>query len=767
MPQPEFLEDDNGMFQVCGTVEQIVFCNADNGYTVCDIGVGDELYTACGAMPEIGEGDEILITGKWVQSPKYGKQIQVVLCERKLPSDTVSIRRFLSSGFIKGIGRKTAARLVERFGTDTFDVIENHPEWLSEIPGISLSRAREISEDFRDKTGIRAVMMFFRDYFCPTLVSRIYKQYGLRAIDMAKADPYLFCREVDGIGFERADRFAQGIGVKTDADERLRAGLWYMLETKIAGLGHVCYPMPKLLSETSVLLGVPEERTREILLKGIEEGRFVRETREDTDFIYSALSYRNEVYIAERLKQLDRGVAVCSTANARDLIGMEELRLGITYADQQKRAILAALQSGVMILTGGPGTGKTTVVKALLDIFRNMNFEVALCAPTGRAAKRLSESTGQEASTVHRLLEYQAPEAPPETSSDTPVRIPERRGSFNRDENNPLQQTVIILDEASMMDCSLMSALLHALKRNAHLILIGDADQLPSVGAGDVLRDLIASHRFATVCLSEIFRQAQKSRIVTNAHLINEGKMPVLDDRKNDFFYLDRRTDASIAATVTELLTTRLPKAYGSLTGERVQVITPSRKGETGTENLNKVLQDALNPKAEGKKEILILDRVFRDGDRVMQIRNNYDLSWKRDRTNLLGQVEEEEGTGVFNGDIGTIRNPDPKARTLTVLFDDGRVADYEEDALEDLDYAYAVTVHKSQGSEYGFVIIPVGDVPPLLLTRNLLYTAVTRARTMVILVGKQEQIRRMVENNRPSVRYTGLCARLRGQTNP
>ncbi len=734
-------QETDGLIRLEGTVEHIIYANEDNGYTVFDLGCeDDDIITGFGILPYVNAGDALVLWGSWVHSPKYGRQFKVEQYERAMPADATAILRYLSSRTIKGIGPKIAARIVETFGDETLDVMENHPEWLAEVPGISRKRAAEIAEDFRAKAGIRSAMLFFREFFGAALTVRIYKTLGSGAVDIAKNTPYRLCDEVDGIGFEKADRMAMALGADPDGDDRLMSGMAYVLTSNAAQNGHTCLPTQKLVEVAAQMLKADTTRVAEVLERQLASGRLVKRCFGDgKDYIFDAAADKAERYIVDKLTLLDKLCPAVDAGDVNALIAREERRQGMTYAMEQKKAIYHALEHGVMVLTGGPGTGKTTVVHALISMFTAMDLKVALTAPTGRAAKRLSEATSTEAKTIHRLLEMDFSDG--------------GHGRFRRNEQDLLEEHVIIVDEASMIDSALMYSLLKAVKPGARLILIGDADQLPSVGAGRVLNDLVDSGCFATVRLREIFRQAQASLIVTNAHAINRGQMPVLTAKDNDFFFLPRRYDREIAETVVELCQTRLPRTYGKAAEGGIQIITPSRRGEAGIDHLNHLLQEALNPPQKGKKEWQFRDTVFREGDRVMQIKNNYDILWESDN--------DGEGSGVFNGDIGTVVSIDRAEGEMRVRFDN-REAVYASDMLDELEHAWAVTVHKSQGSEYPFVIIPLYSAPPLLLTRNLLYTAVTRARRMVILVGREDILRTMVENNRQSMRYTGLLFRLR-----
>ena len=737
----ENLADKNeiGLSALSGSIEAVIYSNEDNGYAICEFGTDDdELVTIVGTMPYVCEGDSMTVFGRWVHNAKYGRQFKVEQFEKRLPADVSAILRYLSSRAIKGIGPKTAKKIVDEFGEDTFDVLENHPDWLSSIPGMSLKKANAISEEFKAQSGVRSAMLFFREWFGPAITMRIYKKWGSAAVDVAKNNPYRLCEDILGVGFDKADNIAAELGVSKDSVERIKSGVNYVIKYNEHQNGHTCIPRDKLTASSAKLLGVEENAVSEAISELLKDKKIKYTSVDGVQYIYSLYSYENEKYIASKLVFADKLCPAISFDDVEMFVRKEESTHGIEYASLQKKAIALALENGVMILTGGPGTGKTTVVRALLDIFSSMGMKIALTAPTGRAAKRLSESTLHEAKTIHRLLEmsYEGDD----------------EAYFARNENNLLDEGVIIIDEASMIDNSLMASLLKAVKPGARIIIIGDADQLPSVGAGNVLADLIESGSFATVKLTEIFRQAGESLIVRNAHAINEGKYPDITVKDNDFFYIARHSDREIAGTIVDLWQNRLPRSYGADTVNNIQVICPSRKGEAGTENLNVILQNALNPKAARKKEYKFRDKIYREGDRVMQIRNNYDLIWEK---------QGESGNGVFNGDIGIIDKIDYAEQCMEIVFDERRTL-YDFSILDELEHAYAVTVHKSQGSEYPIVIIPMCSAAPMLLTRNLLYTAVTRAQKMVILVGRSEIIMQMVDNNRQSMRYTGLARRLK-----
>lgn len=726
------------MEKLSGVVENVVYRNENNDYTVFEIiDTEDRLITAVGIIPSVSEGENVALEGQWTYHKEFGKQFSFVSYEKSLPKEIDGIIQYLSSKTIKGVGPITAVKIVNRFGMDTFDVIENHPEWLTDISGITKKKAAAISESFRAQNELRGVMMFFKDYMGTGEITRVYKQLGASAVGVVKDNPYILCKGEYGISFEKADSIASSFGFSPDCNVRVLSGIHYVLGYNANVNGHTCLPKEKLISATASLLSISESDV---------ESKFDTFVKNEDIYVYKVLdnelvmtpevNYREE-YISKKLRSLSKEVVQLSSMDISSLIQKVETRIGVRYADKQREAIFRCMNGGVTIITGGPGTGKTTVVKGIISIFNDLNLETALAAPTGRAAKRMSEATGEEAKTIHRLLEM-------EKNVADELR-------FNRNSRNPLDEKVIIVDEASMIDLSLMNALVQALKRGTRLILIGDADQLPSVGAGNVLDDLITSGAIDTVRLTEIFRQSEESLIVTNAHKINKGEPPVLNVTNNDFFFVRRESEREIADTVADLITKRLPKTYGSAIKEQIQVISPSKKGAGGVELLNSELQSQVNPKAEFKKEKASHGVIFREGDRVMQVVNNYDIEWEKN-----GYT----GFGIFNGDIGVIESINYKDEVLNIWFDD-RFVRYDFDNLEELELSYAITVHKSQGSEYPVVIIPMYSCAPMLMTRNLLYTAVTRAKRMVILVGRSDIPERMVKNNREVLRYTTLCSRL------
>ncbi len=733
-------EDDT----VSGIVDSIIYQNDENGYVVCEL-EDSEGYpvTITGVIPYLTEGDKITAHGKWVNHKVYGKQFEVKTYEKTLPAEEGDILRYLASGAVKGIGPKTAQKIVEMFGTDSFTIIDEHPDWLCEVPGITQKKAQSISESFKSISGARNVMLFCKDLFTPQTAMKIYKKWGGAAVDKIKNNPYRLCEDFRGISFSRADSIAMQNGLDPVSYDRIVHGALYVIRAESMRSGHTCIPLDELNRCVCDLLysGEADKRGRvsEVVEEALTRLELVPVKKSGIRYIYEPRTYSAELYIAEKLKKIS---SLCPKMNVSDsalLIQKCERQSGITYASLQKEALLTAMSEGVMVLTGGPGTGKTTIIKGLISIFSSLDYKISLAAPTGRAAKRMSEATSHEAKTIHRLLEM-----------DAGGDLEGDGARFLRDENNTLESDVVIIDESSMIDVYLMQSLLKSIKNGARLILIGDSDQLPSVGCGNVLGDIISSGVYPTVRLTEIFRQSESSLIITNAHMINDGIMPILDRRgaDSDFFFMKRDSEEDIAATVVDLLCRRLPKTYGSDLIQKAQIITPSKKGLSGTDNLNSAVQSILNPAGNGKKEKKSRDVVFREGDRIMQTKNNYTAEWESED----GRV----GMGIYNGDIGTILSIDFDENQLKAKFDE-KIYTLDFTSLDEIDHAYAITVHKSQGSEYPFVIIPLYDCAPMLQTRNLLYTAVTRGARMVILVGKLTTLSTMVENNRRVPRCTLL----------
>ena len=717
-----------------GTIENVVYRNESNDYTVLEVVDGeDNLITAVGVIPMAFEGEIVTLRGKWTYHKEFGKQFAFDSFDKCLPDDVDGIFKYLSSGTIKGVGPVTALKIVNRFGKDSFDVIEHKPEWLTDISGITRKKAIAISESFREQSGIRGVMMFCKDYIGVGEITKVYKKFGAGAVGIIRDNPYILCDPELGIPFAKADSIAKSLGLDLESRSRVLSGIEYMLNHSGALMGHTCLPEETLLNDATALLEISRDKLLNIVETLLDESDLYSYKKDDVDYIMTAKTAEEEDVIARKIARLTESAERIGTTNISALIEKVETSLDICFAKRQRDALFACLENGVMILTGGPGTGKTTVVRAMLSIFNSMGMKTVLAAPTGRAAKRLSEATGEEAKTVHRMLEM-------ERSVDGNVR-------FAKNERNNLIENVVIVDEASMLDLSITAALLKAMKRGSRLILIGDSDQLPSVGAGNILSDLILSERIKTVRLKEIFRQSEQSLIITNAHRINDGIAPILNITNNDFFFVRRERESDIAETVATLIDERLPKTYGRDIKEKIQVITPSKKGVAGVERINTVLQQRLNPSAKFKKERPAHGVIFREGDRVMQITNNYEIEWEKN-----GAV----GVGLFNGDIGIIESIDLNEEYMIIRFDD-KLAKYSFSMLDDLELAYAITVHKSQGSEYPVVIIPMYSCAPMLMVRNLLYTAVTRAKNMVILVGRPDIPQKMTENNREILRYTAL----------
>ena len=720
-----------------GTVQSVIFQNEENGYTVLRLVTEEgELITVVGCIPCAAPGEHLGVSGTWETHPQHGAQLRAEEVERRLPEDAEELISYLGSGICKGLGPATARRLVERFGAETAEVISSQPEKLSLIKGITARRAMEISESFRRHMGLRRLMAFLAQYgLPPVLAIRLRQIYGDGALDAIRRDPYLLSADAGGLPFSAADEIAMSMGFSARSPERLRSALLFELSHN-EGNGHVFLPRGKLLAATAQLLG-DEDGVEEALDTLIDEGKVSSETVANVEACYLLRLHEAEDYACRKLTNLLSATADVSSRAGRTVDEIEAAQ-GITYAPLQRKAVELAAEHGVLILTGGPGTGKTTTVRGIVSLFERMGLAIVLAAPTGRAAQRLGELTGREAQTIHRLLGMSWNEATHEVT-------------FTKGEKEPLEADAVIVDEMSMVDLPLFAALLRALRPGTRLVMVGDADQLPSVGAGNVFSDLIRSGKVETVFLREVFRQAERSAIIRNAHAVNAGEPPRLQNDQGDFYFLCRRDAQRAVSTVVELCQSRLPEKMGIPVGD-IQVLTPTRKGPAGTENLNRLLQDALNPAKPGQPEIRWGERIFRPGDRVMQTRNDYDILWEKED----GTV----GSGVFNGDVGRIQAIDPAGEWLAILYED-RKALYSLEMLSEIDLAYAQTVHKAQGSEYPCVVLCAMPSAPGLMVRGVLYTALTRARELLILVGDDAAVREMAANDRRARRYSGLRWRL------
>ncbi|WP_020073568.1 SF1B family DNA helicase RecD2 [Faecalispora sporosphaeroides] len=721
------------LLELTGTVEEIVFSNENNGYKILELKAGEELITVVGTLPWVGCGEELRVIGTWIHHPSFGQQFKAEAFERSAPKTADAILRYLSSGAIKGIGPATATRLVEAFGEHTLEVMEQEPERLSTIKGLTRAKAEKIAQEFQRIYGIREIMLYLGGFgITPEEALRVWKQYGPSSKELIRTDPFLLCADGVDIDFGRADLIAESASVEQDDFSRLRAGLHYVLRHNTNN-GHTCLPKDKLIPAAARMLGVEPETLSSVLEELKEERALIPQLLGGREFIFLPRYYQSESYCAGRLLMLLRYPAQ-SLRNVGGYIAAVEKRLGIAYAEGQKLAVRQALEQGMLILTGGPGTGKTTALNAIISILEEQGEKVLLAAPTGRAAKRMSEVTGKEAKTIHRMLQVEW------NDRDAPT--------FARNEKNLLDCDALVLDELSMVDVQLFESVLHALPLGCRLILVGDCDQLPSVGAGNVLGDLIRCGKFPVVQLQEVFRQSMNSLIVRNAHRVVAGEMPELHDRTGDFFFLPMRQADRIADTVVGLYTERLPRTYGYDPAADIQVLCPGKRGAVGTEEMNRRLQEALNPPGPQKREINVNGAVLRTGDKVMQVRNDYNLTWQR--------PDGSTGEGVYNGDVGILLEIDKRGGTLTVQMDDRYVL-YPLESAAELDLAYAMTVHKSQGNEFQAVVIPLYTGPSQLNYRNLLYTAITRAKSLLILVGMEQVIEAMVNNNRKTLRYSGL----------
>ncbi|MBO3322095.1 ATP-dependent RecD-like DNA helicase [Clostridium perfringens] len=728
-----------------GIVESIVFKSSDTGYTVIKFRENNIIHTAVGVLPHVKEGQNLKITGSWVNHSQFGKQFKVEECEEILPTSKDGIEKYLSSGIIQGIGPVTAKKIVNKFGEDTLNILDNNIERLKEIEGIGKKKLETIIESYREQRELKNITIFLQTHgLSVNQCLKIYKKYGASSVDTVKNNPYILCDEISGIGFKTSDKIARSLGIEIDSPFRIQSGIRYVINEFCAN-GHTFMPKDELIKEASNVLTVSGDIIEENIKNAALDRKIKLEKVNDKEGVFTIPNYYCELGITNRILTLAISNFQDISVDVDHLILQFEKKNNITFAESQKDAIISAFQNGIEIITGGPGTGKTTIIKCIIEIFETCGLKVLLGAPTGRAAKRMSESTGKEATTIHRML-------------DMGVFEKEESVLVTNAEEHSLEADVVIIDEASMIDITLMNALLKSIKVGTRLIIVGDVDQLPSVGAGNVLNDFIESGFTKVVRLKEIFRQGKESMIVVNAHKINKGEMPKLNEKGTDFFFIRNDIQEGILNIIIDLINTRLPKFNSNWDKlKSIQVLVPMKKGVLGVTNLNERIQNVLNPKAPYKKEKEFRSMVFREGDKVMQIKNNYSLKWTR-----IAGKGEHEGLGVFNGDMGFIESIDLEGKKLSIIFDDERRVIYDFMYLDELDLAYAITIHKSQGSEFPVVIIPAYMGAPLLMNRNLLYTGITRAKEMVVVVGIPKALKYMVDNTRSMERYSSLNWRIK-----
>ncbi|MDK0796291.1 ATP-dependent RecD-like DNA helicase [Clostridium perfringens] len=728
-----------------GIVESIVFKSSDTGYTVIKFRENNIIHTAVGVLPHVKEGQNLKITGSWVNHSQFGKQFKVEECEEILPTSKDGIEKYLSSGIIQGIGPVTAKKIVNKFGEDTLNILDNNIERLKEIEGIGKKKLETIIDSYREQRELKNITIFLQTHgLSVNQCLKIYKKYGASSVDTVKNNPYILCDEISGIGFKTSDKIARSLGIEVDSPFRIQSGIRYVINEFCAN-GHTFMPKDELIKEASNVLTVSGDIIEENIKNAALDRKIKLEKVNDKEGVFTIPNYYCELGITNRILTLAISNFQDISVDVDHLILQFEKKNNITFAESQKDAIISAFQNGIEIITGGPGTGKTTIIKCIIEIFETCGLKVLLGAPTGRAAKRMSESTGKEATTIHRML-------------DMGVFEKEESVFVTNAEEHSLEADVVIIDEASMIDITLMNALLKSIKVGTRLIIVGDVDQLPSVGAGNVLNDFIESGFTKVVRLKEIFRQGKESMIVVNAHKINKGEMPKLNEKGTDFFFIRNDIQEGILNTIIDLINTRLPKFNSNWDKlKSIQVLVPMKKGVLGVTNLNEKIQNVLNPKAPYKKEKEFRSMIFREGDKVMQIKNNYSLKWTR-----IAGKGEHEGLGVFNGDMGFIENIDLEGKKLSIIFDDERKVIYDFMYLDELDLAYAITIHKSQGSEFPVVIIPAYMGAPLLMNRNLLYTGITRAKEMVVVVGIPKALKYMVDNTRSMERYSSLNWRIK-----
>lgn len=730
------------MEQIEGTVDSIIFRNDENGYVISRIKEdAKSIITIVGCIPYISEGQSLKLQGGWVIHPKFGRQFKVESCEEIIPDTKKGIEKYLASGIISGIGPVTAKKIVKKFGMETFNILENHIERLKEIEGIGDKKISKIQETYEEQKEVRNIIMFFQEYgISINYCIKIYKKFKGESIKIVKQNPYILTESIAGIGFKTADKIARNLGVDVNSPFRLQSGINYVVN-QFSALGNTCMPIDKLIKEGKEILNVKEEDIKENILQNAIEGKLRVEIVEEKEYVFSIPYYYCELGVTKNILKLSLYKHKDLDMTVEEEIKKFENENNIEFSPSQREAIMGAFLNGVEIITGGPGTGKTTIINCISDIYEKYGYKVCMAAPTGRAAKRMTEATGKDSKTIHRLLEMGVGE----------------EEIFSKSEETPLECDVVIIDEASMIDIMLMNSLLKAISIGTRLIIVGDVDQLPSVGAGNVLRDLIDSDCVKIVRLKDIFRQSENSMITINAHKINNGKMPILNEKDKDFFFLKGNSNEEILDILLGLVDKRLPrfnKEWDRL--KHIQILSPMRKGVLGVENLNKSLQMVLNPPLKEKKEKKFKEYIFRVGDKIMQTKNNYNIKWEK-----IDKYDKEDGMGIFNGDIGYIEDINEENNNMTIIFDEEKKVIYEDMYLDEIDLAYAITIHKSQGSEFPAVIIPAFMGPPMLMNRNLLYTGITRAKELVVVVGKLKALKFMVDNNRSFERYSLLKWRI------
>ncbi|MBU3185621.1 SF1B family DNA helicase RecD2 [Clostridium estertheticum] len=731
------------MSEIQGTIEDIVFHNEDNGYMIAHLNDNKKQITVVGVVPYISEGQNLKLTGEWVNHPQFGKQFKIVQCEEIIPSSLMGIEKYLSSGVIQGIGPVTAKKIVQRFGEDTMNILDNEIEKLKEIDGIGQKKIQLIFESYAKQREVKNIMIFLQTYgVTPSQCVKIYKKYGAESIKVVQDNPYVLTETISGVGFKIADKIARSLGIDKESPFRIQSGINYVVN-EFCAMGNTYMPLFKLYKQSKNILGVTDEEIEKNIYDNVLNGKLKIENIDEEDCVFTMPFYYCELSITKKIITLSIEEYEELEIDIEGKINDFENEKNIQFATSQRSAICGAMENSIEIITGGPGTGKTTIINCIIEMFEKAGLKVYMAAPTGRAAKRMTEATGREAKTIHRLLELGI------GGDDS--------SQFTKSEESPLDCDVLIVDEASMIDIMLMNSLLNAITIGTRLIIVGDVDQLPSVGPGNVLRDLIDSKSVKVVKLKEIFRQAQESMIIVNAHKINNGEMPILNKKGKDFYFIENNEPEKTLNNIIALINTRLPnfnKEWDKM--KNIQILSPMRKGILGIENLNIELQKILNPKIKGKKEKEFRNTIFRVGDKVMQIKNNYSMKWHK------MNAKADDGTGIFNGDVGYVEDINDDNENVVVIFDDDKRVEYEGVNLDELMLAYAITIHKSQGSEFEVVIMPMFMGPPLLMNRNLLYTGITRAKNMVVLVGERKAISFMKDNNRSFERYSALGFRIK-----